>query len=79
MVKIPRLHIGDEDEKTNQEAHPLGIRTLRKSGGSVVVTIPPEVVDLVDIDVGDDVVVHAAEDAITLTKLPDQESASSSD
>lgn len=76
MVNIPRLHLlsrDDEDEQEEQAAHSLGIRTLRRSGGSVVVTIPPEVVDLVDMDVGDDVVIHAASDSISLTKLPDQE------
>lgn len=75
MVNIPRLHLrsqgGGEDEQ--EAAHSLGIRTLRRSGGSVVVTIPPEVVDLVDMDVGDDVVVHAASDSISLTKLPEQD------
>lgn len=74
MVNIPRLRLlnrGDDEEE--QAAHSLGIRTLRKSGGSVVVTIPPEVVDLVDMDVGDDVVVHATSDSISLTKLPDQD------
>ncbi|MFB6301471.1 MAG: AbrB/MazE/SpoVT family DNA-binding domain-containing protein [Haloferacaceae archaeon] len=74
MVNIPRLHLlsrGDDEEE--RAAHSLGIRTLRKSGGSVVVTIPPEVVELVDMDVGDDVVVHATSDSISLTKLPDQD------
>jgi len=71
MVDIPRLHFLNEDDDT-EAAHPLGIRTLRVSGGSVVVTIPPEVIDLVDMDVGDDVVIHAAKDSISLTKLPEQ-------
>ncbi|MFB6130736.1 MAG: AbrB/MazE/SpoVT family DNA-binding domain-containing protein [Salinigranum sp.] len=73
MVDIPRLHFLGENEEEKEAAHSLGIRTLRRSGGSVVVTIPPEVIDLVDMDVGDDVVVHAASDSITLTKLPNQE------
>ncbi|MFB6154160.1 MAG: hypothetical protein ABEJ27_07910 [Halodesulfurarchaeum sp.] len=75
MVRIPRLHITDDDDggETDTPAHPLGIRTLRESGGSVVVTIPPEVIDLVDMEVGDDVVVHAASDTISFTKLPAQE------
>jgi len=74
MVEIPRLRItGDGEDDPVDEAHPLGIRTIRRSGGSVVVTIPPEVIDLVDLDVGDDVVVHAASDSISLTKLPEQE------
>lgn len=70
MVKIPRLQFLGDD--TPKEAQPLGVRTLRESGGSVVVTIPPDVVDLVDMEVGDDVVVHATEDSISLTKFPEQ-------
>lgn len=70
MVKIPRLQFTDDDE---EEAHPLGIRALRKSGGSVVITIPPEVINLVDVDVGDEMVIHAASDTISLTKLPEQD------
>jgi len=80
MVSIPRLHISDNDEPdANEPAHPMGIRTLRRSGGSVVVTIPPEVIDLVDIDVGDDVVVHAASESISLTRLPEQDGADRDD
>lgn len=73
MVDIPRLQLlnSSEDEE-QQPAHPLGIRTLRQSGGSTVVTIPPDVLDLVDMGVGDDVVVHATSDSITLTKLDDE-------
>ncbi|MFB6187527.1 MAG: AbrB/MazE/SpoVT family DNA-binding domain-containing protein [Halobacteriaceae archaeon] len=75
MVDIPRIHIrGDDEDEKNEEAHPLGIRSLRKSGGSIVVTIPPEVTDLVDMEVGDEVVIHATSDSITLTPLPEQES-----
>jgi hypothetical protein len=72
MVNIPHLRFLDDDEQ-EERAHPLGIRTLRKSGGSVVVTIPPDVMDLVNMNVDDDVVVHATSDSITLTKLPKQE------
>lgn len=72
MVDIPHLHLLDGEDREEKTAHSLGIRTLRRSGGSVVVTIPPEVIDLVDMDVGDDVVVHATESSISLTQLPDQ-------
>lgn len=71
-MKIPRLQFLGDDEDNAIEAQPLGIRTLRESGGSVVVTIPPDVVDLLDMEIGDDVVVHATEDSISLTKLPAQ-------
>lgn len=69
-MKIPRLQFLGDDEDTAIEAQPLDIRRLRESGGSVVVTIPPDVVDLVEMEVGD--VVHATEDSISLTKLPTQ-------
>lgn len=71
MVSIPRLHLRNEDNE-QEAAHSLGIRSLRKSGGSVVVTIPPEVLALVDMECGDDVVVHAASDSVTLTKLAEE-------
>jgi len=70
MVNIPRLRFLGEDD-TEEEAHPLGIRTLRQSGGSVVVTVPPRVIELVEMEVGDDVVIHATEESISLTKLSD--------
>ncbi|MFB6079523.1 MAG: hypothetical protein ABEJ81_00750 [Haloferacaceae archaeon] len=73
MVDIPRLHLLDDDDEQGEETRPLGIRTLRRSGGSVVVTIPPEVLDLVDVDSGDDVVVRATDDSTTLAALPDRE------
>jgi hypothetical protein len=72
MVKIPRLRYINDDEDDDTDPVPLGIRQLRKSGGSVVVTIPPEVLDFVDMNVGDDVVFHTTEESITLTKLPDE-------
>jgi|GEM_PF-4288111 len=71
MVKIPRLHVLSDDDD-QKEAHPLGVRRLRKSGGSVVVTIPPEVLRLTDMEVGNEVVVHVAEDSISLTRLPSE-------
>ena len=72
MVRIPSLHVRDDD--SDERAHPLGIRTLPRSGGSTIVTIPPDVLALVDMDVGDDVVVHATSDTISLTRLPEQDS-----
>lgn len=73
MVDISRLRfLGDDEDEVAEEAHPLAIRSLRESGGSTVVTIPPEVLDLVEMDVGDDVVIHATRDSISLTRL-DQE------
>lgn len=72
MVHIPRPHLHSENNEL-EDAHSLGIRTLRHSGGSVVVTIPPEVMSLVDMDCGDDVVIHATNDSITLTRLPAQD------
>lgn len=79
MVNLPRLQIREDDANDDREVHPVGVRTLRRSGGSVVVTIPPEVVDLVDMDVGDDVIVHAASDTISLTGLPDGGSSAASE
>lgn len=75
IVNIPHLRLLDSDGENGDEqaAHPLGIRTLRQSGGSVVVTIPPEVVELVDMNLGGDVVVHATSDSIVLTKLDREE------
>jgi len=74
VVTIPKLHLLDDDDE-REEAHSLGIRTLRQSGGSVVVTIPPSVLSGVDMECGDDVAVHASSDSITLTKLPDRDDA----
>jgi len=34
-------------------------RALRQSGGSTVVTIPPEMVDLLDLELGDDLELEA--------------------
>lgn len=70
MVRIPRIKFGDDD--TEEEMRPLGIRPLRKSGGSAVVTLPPEVLDMVDLEMGDDLVVHAGQDSVTLSKLPEE-------
>ena len=75
MVDIPRLHLLDDGDEESQEAPSLGLRTLRESGGSVVVTIPPEVLDLTSMAAGDDVVIHASEDSISLTQLPEQSQA----
>lgn len=72
MVRIPRLHLLDGEDGETQQAQSLGIRTLRKSGGSVVVTIPPEVLNLTNMESGDDVVIHVSKDSISLTKLPEQ-------
>lgn len=44
----------DKDEKVIR-----AIRPLRESGGSNVVTIPPEMIDLADFEVGDDVELQA--------------------
>lgn len=73
MVRIPRLHLLDGEEGEKQEVQPLGIRTLRESGGSVVVTIPPDVLSLTNMEAEDDVVIHASEESISLTKLPEQD------
>lgn len=72
MVYIPRLHFHNDEEGEEQETQTLGIRTLRKTGGSVVVTIPPKVLDLTNMEPGDDVVIHVSEVSISLTKLPEQ-------
>ena len=77
MVDIPRLHLLNNEDGETQETQSLGLRTLRESGGSVVVTIPPEVLDLTNMDTGDDVVIHASEDSISLTKLPQESQAES--
>lgn len=74
MVDIPRLHLLNNEDGETQEAQSLGLRTLRKSGGSVVVTIPPEVLDITSLEAGNDVVIHASEDSISLTKFPDETS-----
>lgn len=74
MVDIPRLHLLNNEDGETQEAPSLGLRTLRKSGGSVVVTIPPEVLDITSLEAGNDVVIHASEDSISLTKFPDEAS-----
>jgi hypothetical protein len=73
-MKLSRLHILDNEDDESQEAHPLGIRSLRESGGSVVVTIPPKVLEAANMKSGDDVVLHVAEDSITLANMPEQES-----
>lgn len=46
-----------EIDGENQEVRAK--RALRQSGGSTVVTIPPEMVDLLDIELGDDVELEA--------------------
>jgi hypothetical protein len=73
MINILRLHLLDDTDDDQQYAHSLGIRTLRHSGGSVVVMIPPDVLDLTELNATDDVVIRAAEDSITLTKLANQD------
>lgn len=45
-----------------------GVRTVRESGGSVVVTIPPEGIETSDLEVGDDVVVWDCGQALALTE-----------
>jgi len=52
-------------------------RALRRSGGSTVVTIPPEMVDLLDIELGDDVELEAEMfgDEIRLRIVDDQDDA----
>lgn len=70
MARIPRLHLLDDNDD-RQQAHPMGIRSLRKSGGSAVVTLPPKAIEFADMNPGDDLVVHATENSITLTKFDD--------
>lgn len=72
-MKLSRLHILEGNDEETQEAHPLGVRTLRESGGSVVITIPPKVLEAANMQSGDDVVLHVAEDSITLTALDEQD------
>lgn len=78
-MKLSRLRILDGEEEESQEAHSLGIRTLRESGGSVVITIPPKVLEAVDMKSGDDVVLHVAEESITLTAMSEPGSGSESE
>lgn len=73
---------GDDSSTTDPEAvpanapgddspdggHAVGVRTVRESGGSVVVTIPPEAIAEGELDVGDDVVVLTDGTRISLTE-----------
>ena len=55
-------------EESNQNDY-MGTRPLRDSGGSVVVTIPPDGLEMADMERGDDVVLSLTDDTIILTKM----------
>jgi hypothetical protein len=70
-MKLSLSHRWDSDDAPSQEAVPVGIRSLRTSGGSIIITIPPRVLASVSMRPGDDVVVAVTDEALTITNLSD--------
>lgn len=62
--------MGQRVEVDYENGTVTAIRTLRKSGGSVVLTIPPEVVDIINAEIGDDFTLFAehGSEEITIKK-----------
>ena len=67
-VDVSRRVEFDRDEGTMRAT-----RTVRESGNSVIVTLPPQIVEGGDFDVGDDVVVSVDIDtgAVSLRRVAD--------
>lgn len=56
-TQLPGMVHGVDIDKEDKEVRAR--RKLRKSGGSTVVTIPPEMLDLLDFELGDNVELEA--------------------
>jgi hypothetical protein len=69
LMDIPRFQLRDSTGEAIQDAQSLDLSTLRQAGGSVVMTIPADVLDRTNMAVDDAVVIHVSEDSISLTKL----------
>jgi hypothetical protein len=72
LMDIPRFYLRESTGEAIQDAQSLGLSTLRQAGGSVVVTIPSNVLDRTNMAVDDAVVIHVSEDSISLTKLSEE-------
>jgi hypothetical protein len=78
-MKLPRLHSRDDEDTTSSTAVPVGIQTLAYLVDRPLSQFRPTVLESVSLSLGDDIVVDGADETITITGLPDSESATDTD